>query len=426
MTTRPARRRLAPLLLLALAVVTTACQHTTPRAHHRLLAGEVELPQRVVVMPPFVDAFELDASNTLVVRQDLARQAERNLREALDALAHAEPGDGGEAAPGLPFELVALPRLRAGEDELVRDHVGLFDVTAQAALEASASKSPAWKHRYHRFEATLGPGLADLGRRADAEVGLFLSGVAAEPTTGREWKQALGGPQFYGNHELRVGLVELATGDLLWLTKSRFVEDLLEAESAEEAREERGELGGIFADFPELDDARARARGSADPPGAETLAMRAYLVDVPAGWVHKHRRLSEEPLELTRDGWLLHWVRFDAFTETGALPRTGRRVTESLSRRELVDRIVAEYRANLLNGEVELVSSGRELLAGREGFRVHLRAVDYRGLSTDQVILGFFDGGRLYALRYEAPTLSAFERDLELVEEMARSIRRES
>jgi hypothetical protein len=115
-----------------------------------------------------------------------------------------------------------------GEDALaIQEHLSLFAAVSEAVIQYQffvGNRLPT-KKRNNRdgvFDWSLGAKVADLPGAADADYGLFIFTKDAYGSTGRKILQvmALLGPGIAiqsGEHIGYAGLVDLKTGDLLWL-----------------------------------------------------------------------------------------------------------------------------------------------------------------------------------------------------------------
>lgn len=187
------------VLCLALggACASSVHDYRGPRMNRSLFEEpRRELPARVVVFPAHAflarinenagkDGAPADLASVFVADPEASERA----RVVLERVA------ASELERGAPFELVPLPELGAEERANVDEHVALFyDVGWTASNCASFWKTPDFKLR--EFDYSLGPGLAALKERTGADAGLFIGAAGVE---------------------LVGGLVDLASGDLLWV-----------------------------------------------------------------------------------------------------------------------------------------------------------------------------------------------------------------
>lgn len=107
--------------------------------------------------------------------------------------------------------------------ERLAAYQSLFSVLAQSVIEYQFFKGNRLptKKRKGEFAWTLGPGVAELGRETGADYALFLWTDDAYGSTGRKVLQVFAAmarvPVTSGVHKGYAGLVDLKTGDLVWL-----------------------------------------------------------------------------------------------------------------------------------------------------------------------------------------------------------------
>lgn len=106
---------------------------------------------------------------------------------------------------------------------LVADYQALFSVVAQSVVEYQffvGNRLPT-KKRDGGFDWTLGAGIGRIARAGEADYALFIHSEDQYGSTGRKVAQlfsaALGVGIISGVHKGYAGLVDLRTGDLVWL-----------------------------------------------------------------------------------------------------------------------------------------------------------------------------------------------------------------
>jgi hypothetical protein len=123
--------------------------------------------------------------------------------------------------------VVSAPEAYGEDARAVEEHMALFAAVSQAVIEYQffvGNRLPTKKrdNKNDVFEWSLGPSVANLPGAKDADYGLFIFNKDAYGSTGRKILQvvALLGPGIAvqsGEHRGYAGLVDLKTGDLLWL-----------------------------------------------------------------------------------------------------------------------------------------------------------------------------------------------------------------
>ena len=149
--------------------------------------------------------------------------------------------------------------------ERLASYQSLFSVVAESVIQFQFFKGNRLptKKRKGEFAWTLGPGVADLGRDTGADYALFLWTDDAYGSAGRKVLQVFAAmanvPVTSGVHKGYAGLVDLKTGDLVWLNADmQMGGDVRTAEGAEKR------MGQLLEDFP----------GSAVPPATTLTAAK--------------------------------------------------------------------------------------------------------------------------------------------------------
>ncbi|MSR63741.1 MAG: hypothetical protein EXS08_15045 [Planctomycetes bacterium] len=221
-------RLLAGVLVLFVAsCVSGKHYYNGPWLHRSLFESGRTLPARVLLLPPHVVAGtsgeHFSCTADAEVSRRLADELVRHMGELLAARGCFEP----VAAPALDDE--QRPNLAA--------HSQLFAIVARAAQRAgNGGTTPSFKLR--EFDYTLGPGLAELGRRCGVEAALMIEVVVIG-----------------GLGTVVAGVVDLSSGDLLWLQRGG-----LYLRKEEPERKLLTTFEGLWQDYPGLK-AFARVRG---------------------------------------------------------------------------------------------------------------------------------------------------------------------
>lgn len=170
--------------------------------------------------------------------------------------------------------LVMLPELEGEEGKLVSDYTALFRTVAQAAFEHKMFPGNRLPSKRKEFDWTLGEDAARL-KPLGGEYGLFLFTYDSYGSTGRKVLQilALGlGAGFVpsGVHIGYAGLVDLETGDLVWLNADTSMGgDPREAAGAEKR------VAQLLEGFPLKGNGNVTVdpAPSADPTGSATIEL---------------------------------------------------------------------------------------------------------------------------------------------------------
>lgn len=123
-------------------------------------------------------------------------------------------------------EVVTPPEAYGDDARNLQEHMALFAAVSDAVIQYQffvGNRLPTKKrnNRAGVFDWSLGEGVASLPGAKDADYGLFLFNQDAYGSTGRKVLQIvalMGGVSVTsGEHRGYAGLVDLKTGDLLWL-----------------------------------------------------------------------------------------------------------------------------------------------------------------------------------------------------------------
>lgn len=218
----------ARLVLLVLALAAGAC--TTLPNYARQDAQRLERLRRIVVVPPQVQMYEVSAGGV-----------PERVKPWSDAAAAAVRTSIGAALARDGLELIDMPRLDAAAQERLDRHLAMFRRVGDAIAFVQDSHDAVWEARRASLDFSIGDGLAGLGRMLDADGFLFVDGVDFISTPGRRVVFALTTLAFglpvvpLGTAYLQAGIVEAASGDVLWFGRDyRFAAgDLREAETAQ-------------------------------------------------------------------------------------------------------------------------------------------------------------------------------------------------
>jgi hypothetical protein len=117
--------------------------------------------------------------------------------------------------------LVMVPELEGPQNQLVTDYTALFRTVAEAAFQHKMFPGNRLPTKKKEFDWTLGKDAAQL-RALGGDYGLFFYTYDSYGSTGRKVAQILGAVMGFGLmpsgvHVGYAGLVDLTTGDLVWL-----------------------------------------------------------------------------------------------------------------------------------------------------------------------------------------------------------------
>jgi hypothetical protein len=156
---------------------------------------------------------------------------------------------------GLGNSVIAAPEAFGEQARMVEEYTGLFGAVARAVVSYQffvGNRLPTKKrdNKAGIFDWSLGEGVRNLPGATDADYALFIYNKDAFGSTGRKLLQvvAILGPGISvksGEHVGYAGLVDLKTGDLLWLNADAAMGgDVRETDGAEKR------VGQLLEDFP--------------------------------------------------------------------------------------------------------------------------------------------------------------------------------
>lgn len=204
---------LAVCSLSLMSVSANAQERSAVRQGFELAAAS---GKRILVFRPSVSVGAQSTGGMFEPNAEWTDQAKANIDLSLREL-QARLGN----------EVLLAPEVYGQDAQAVEEHMALFAAVSQAVIEYQffAGNRLPTKKRDNKdgiFDWSLGRGVADLPGATDADYGLFIYNKDAYGSTGRKILQvvALLGPGIAvtsGEHVGYAGLVDLKTGDLLWL-----------------------------------------------------------------------------------------------------------------------------------------------------------------------------------------------------------------
>lgn len=206
--------RRTPIFLLAvlLAGISPAQAADAPDwVHYKLLDKVSALPKKVVVLPANVEVYEVTAGGVSEEVPEWSAEASKNVLKALSETINSDKS----------LSEVSFPRLAPASAAVVDEHIALYK------LVASTVDNNELEHKIKHFDFSIGPGLNALQRETGADAAIMIYGRDYVSTAGRKAKAVLGNipivgaftgpPPSLGRSWVGIGLIDLRTGDLLWL-----------------------------------------------------------------------------------------------------------------------------------------------------------------------------------------------------------------
>lgn len=203
--------------------------------------------KRILVFRPSVSVGSQSTGGMFEPNAEWTEQAKANIANSLK-----------QFQGRLGNTVVAAPEAYGQQAQALEEHMALFAAISDAVIEYQffvGNRLPTKKrdNKQGAFEWSLGPSVATLPGAAEADYGLFIYNKDAYGSTGRKVLQVLAllGPGIAvksGEHLGYAGLVDLKTGDLLWLNADGAMGgDVRDAEGSEKR------VAQLLEDFPGSD-----------------------------------------------------------------------------------------------------------------------------------------------------------------------------
>lgn len=205
----------AGLLAVALsfAMPATAQEKTGSKPGFTLRPGTA----RIVLMRPAIRVGSQSTGGMFEPRAQWTTEAREHISLALKDL-QARLGN----------EVVPYEEGAGGDAALTAQYGNLFGALANSVIEYQFFKGnrlPTKKKQKKEFDWGIGPGIAELAALKGADYALFVNTYDAYGSTGRKALQVVGFlagvPITSGVHHGYAGLVDLRTGELVWLNADR-------------------------------------------------------------------------------------------------------------------------------------------------------------------------------------------------------------
>lgn len=199
------------ILACALPLAVQAASSTPHWVHYKLLQSNPKLPKKLVILPVNVEVLEVTAGGVKEEVPDWSAKASENIYKSLSALIKKNAS----------LVQVKTPRLSKKKSAVVDEHMALYKLVVNTASKIG------WDHKNRRFDYSIGPGLKALRKKTGADAAVMVYGRDHASTAGRVTKAVLGNipivnwftgpPPRLGDSYVHVGVVDLRTGDLLWM-----------------------------------------------------------------------------------------------------------------------------------------------------------------------------------------------------------------
>ncbi len=191
---------------------------TRYKIHHSLLEKSKLLPKKILVLPVDISVFQLSTGGVSEEVKKWSDLANTNVHKVISQF----------ASKSKKFEVIQYKKFQGKEQNRVDEHVALYNLVGRMGLSYF---SGAWKHKRVKFDYSLGSGLKFLADKTGADAAMLVVGVDYVSSKGRKAAAVgllLAGvllgrgariPLGYSN--LVVGIVDLRTGNLLWIKREK-------------------------------------------------------------------------------------------------------------------------------------------------------------------------------------------------------------
>ncbi len=202
---------LAALILASTLSFTVHAASTPHWVHYTLLQSNPRLPKKVVVLPVNIEVLEVTAGGVKEEVPAWSAEASKNVLKSLSIAIKKDP----------TIQEVRAPRFSKKATAAVDEHMALYKLVVNTASNIG------WQHKIRRFDYGIGPGLTSLRQKTGADAAIMVYGRDHVSTAGRKAKAVAGNipiiniftgpPPKLGHSYIHIGVVDLRTGDLLWM-----------------------------------------------------------------------------------------------------------------------------------------------------------------------------------------------------------------
>ena len=200
------------MMITALPLAVQAAD--TPHwVHYKWLSSNPTLPRKVVVLPVNIEVVEVSAGGVEEKVPDWSKEASQSVFKALSAAINKQS-----------LKELAAPQFSGDSAANVDEHLALYKLVVNTAT------STGWRHKIKHFDYSIGPGLRRVADNTGVDVAIMVYGRDYVSTAGRMARAVAGnipivniftGPApELGHSFIHVGVVDLRTGDLLWMNSN--------------------------------------------------------------------------------------------------------------------------------------------------------------------------------------------------------------
>ncbi len=200
-------------MILGTLPLTVQAADTPHWVHYKWLLKTPTLPKKVVVLPVNIEVIEVSAGGVEEKVPEWSKEASQSVFNALAAAIGKQ---------GLKEQ--ATPQFSGATAANLDEHLALYKLVVNTASRLG------WKHKIKRFDYSIGPGLRGVADNTGVDVAIMVYGRDSVSTAGRKARAVVGnipivniftGPApELGHSYIHVGVVDLRTGDLLWMNSN--------------------------------------------------------------------------------------------------------------------------------------------------------------------------------------------------------------
>ncbi len=245
-----------PLISLAISI-TLAGAPLAPQAadtphwvHYKWLLNNPSLPKKVMILPVNIEVVEVTAGGVEEKVPEWSQEASRNVFKALSMAIKKQQA----------MREATAPKFSGATAGNVDEHLALYKLVVNTA---SRNGGDSWGHKIRRFDYSIGPGLRTVADQTGADAAIMVYGRDVVSTAGRKARAIVGnipivniftGPApELGHSYIHVGMVDLRTGDLLWMN-SNYRTDSTNLRDPEDAAKM---VNAIFEWYPGIESYRS-------------------------------------------------------------------------------------------------------------------------------------------------------------------------
>jgi hypothetical protein len=156
-------------------------------------------------------------------------------------------------------------------------------------------------------------------------------------------------------------------------------------------------------------------------PQPEITSGMSYQVELPAGWMRNTS--NNKKLFISHDGPMLQGIEIQESSNDDAFEAINKKITSDMLPSELAELTLALVKNELPASRVTLLQNTPVLIAGHQGFRLHIKYETSKGLDYEGIISGFATEKKVFQIKYYGTSLHYYQRDLPTYEKVVQSFK---